>query len=265
MLGIITRLGPKTAPCLRPCTSQLKGLFGSKYINRPRLYSQTKGVGPNKDTIIRLLENIKSQQDAQKYLEHFSDSGEHKFAIIKVGGAVLTDHLDTLASSLKFLQEAGLYPIVVHGAGPQLNKLLTEANIEPQYHEGIRITDATTLGIVRSVFQQENLKLVEALEKQGARARSINGGVFIAEHLNKEQYGFVGQIVDINRKAIDSCIATGALPILTSIAETKDGQILNVNADVAASILARAIQPLKVVYLNEKDGIMHGETGKRWT
>lgn len=173
----------------------------------------------------------------------------------------MKDHLSTLASALSFLQRVGLYPIVVHGVGPQLNKLLEEEGIEPQYHEGIRITDIHTLELVRRVFQSENLKLVEALESLGTRARPINGGVFTAEPLDFERYGYVGTIVDINKSMIESCIASGALPILTSMAETLDGQILNVNADIAASMLARVIEPLKVVYLTNKGGIIHGETG----
>ncbi|KAI0238713.1 hypothetical protein L0F63_005733, partial [Massospora cicadina] len=224
----------------------------------PRFYSQRKGAEPRKDTIVKLLENIRSRQDAKRYLEHFTDTGEKRFAIIKVGGAVLTDYLDTLASSLKFLHEAGLYPIVVHGAGPQLNKLLTEANIEPRYHEGIRITDGTTLEIVRSVFQQENLKLVEALEEQARAPDPLTAAYLSQSTLTRSNTG-----LSARSSAIDSCTAIGAMPILTSLAETKEGQILNVNADVAASILARVIQPLKVVYLNEKDGIMHGESGEK--
>jgi acetylglutamate kinase len=69
--------------------------------------------------------------------------------------------------------QVGLYPIVIHGAGPQLNNLLEKANIEPQYHDGIRVTDPKTLEIARGVFLEENLKLVEALEKLGTRARPI--------------------------------------------------------------------------------------------
>jgi N-acetyl-gamma-glutamyl-phosphate reductase/acetylglutamate kinase len=141
--------------------------------------------------------------------------------------------------------------------------LLEKANIEPKYEEGIRITDAKTLTVARTVFHQENLKLVEALEKLGTRARPINGGVFTADYLDKDKYQFVGKITSVNQDLIQSSIAAGALPILTSLAETSDGQILNVNADVAASELARLLKPLKVIYLNEKSGLFHGETGEK--
>ncbi|RUO95294.1 Aspartate/glutamate/uridylate kinase [Jimgerdemannia flammicorona] len=209
-----------------------------------------------------LLYNIGSRKEVEQYLRHFASVESQKFAVIKVGGAVLTDELDTLASALTFLNRVGLYPIVLHGAGPKL-KLLEEAGIEPQYSEGIRITDPATLEIVRKVFVAENLKLVEALEKMGTRARPIPDGVFMADYLDKDKYGFVGRITHVNKEVVESSIRAGALPILTSLAETPSGQILNVNADVAAAELAMVLEPLKIVFLNEKNGLYHGETGKK--
>ncbi|KAJ3203372.1 hypothetical protein HDU67_010218, partial [Dinochytrium kinnereticum] len=216
-----------------------------------------------KETIVKLLYNIGSRKEVEQYLRHFSSVESQKFAVIKVGGAVLTEELATLASSLTFLNRVGLYPIVVHGAGPQLNDLLDRAGIEAQYHDGIRITDEKTLAIARKVFQEENLKLVEALEALGTRARPINGGVFTADYLDKDRYNLVGKIVSVNKEPIESSIRAGALPILTSLAETVDGQILNVNADIAAGELASVLEPLKIVYLNEKGGLFHGETRER--
>ncbi|KAJ3167940.1 hypothetical protein HDU88_001887 [Geranomyces variabilis] len=222
-----------------------------------------KSTISEKETIVKLLYNIGSRKEVEQYLRHFSSVESHQFAVIKVGGAVLTDDLDTLASSLTFLNRVGLYPIVVHGAGPQLNHLLEKAGIEPDYIDGIRITDAKTLEIARQVFQEENLRLVEALEKLGTRARPINGGVFTAKYLDKDKYKFVGEITSVNKELVESCIRAGALPILTSLAETPDGQILNVNADIAAGELARVLEPLKIVFINEKGGLFHGETGKK--
>jgi len=216
-----------------------------------------------KETITKLLYNIGSRKEVEQYLRHFSSVESQKFAVIKVGGAVLTDELDTLASAITFLNRVGLYPIVLHGAGPQLNNLLEKAGVVPDYHDGIRITDEKTLEIARKVFMAENLKLVEALEKMGTRARPLPGGVFSAEYLDKEKYGFVGKITGVNKEVIEASIRAGALPILTSLAETPAGQILNVNADVAAGELARVLEPLKIVYLNEKNGLYNGDTGKK--
>lgn len=127
---------------------------------------------------------------------------------------------------------------------------------------GIRITDAKTLEVARKVFLEENLRLVEALEKLGTRARPIVTGVFTADYLDQDKYGYVGKITHVNKEPIEASIRAGALPILTSLAETPSGQILNVNADVAAGDLAKVLEPMKIVYLNEKGGLFHGVTGE---
>lgn len=123
--------------------------------------------------------------------------------------------------------------------------------------------DAKTLQIARRVFLEENLKLVTALERLGARARPITSGVFTADYLDRDKYGLVGKIVKVDKRPLEASIRAGALPILTSLAETPDGQILNVNADIAAGELAKELEPLKIVYLNEKGGLFHGVTGDK--
>ncbi|GMF31690.1 unnamed protein product [[Candida] boidinii] len=95
------------------------------------------------------------------------------------------------------------------------------------------------MAVVRKCFLEQNLKLVTALEKMGVRARPITAGVFTADYLDKDKYKLVGSVNGVNKAPIEAAIAAGALPILTSLAETPSGQILNVNADVAAGELAR--------------------------
>lgn len=124
-------------------------------------------------------------------------------------------------------------------------------------------TDAKTLGIARRVFLEENLRLVNALEKLGTRARPITSGVFTADFLDKEKYGLVGKVTRIDKRPLEAAIRAGALPILTSLAESESGQILNVNADIAAGELAKELEPLKIVFLNEKGGLFHGVTGEK--
>lgn len=186
-----------------------------------------------------------------------------QFAVIKVGGAIITEHLESLTSALAFLHHVGLFPVVVHGAGPQLNKLLEDAGVEPQFEEGIRVTDGKTLAVARKLFLEENLKLVEKLEEMGVRARPISSGVFQAEYLDKDKYNLVGKINKVNKGPIEAAINAGCLPILTSMAETPEGQVLNVNADVAAGELARELQPLKIVYLSEKGGLFNADTNEK--
>jgi N-acetyl-gamma-glutamyl-phosphate reductase/acetylglutamate kinase len=205
--------------------------------------------------IVQTLSSVGSKREVQQYLSLFTSVSQQRFAVIKVGGAILTDYLDELVSSLAFLYTVGLYPVIVHGAGPQLNNLLEQAGVEPQFEEGIRITDSKTLRVARNLFLQENLKLVNALEEKGVHAQPLTLGMFNAEYLNKDKWGYVGKITSVNKESIETAISNGYIPVLTSMAETADGQILNVNADVAAAELARALEPLKVVYLSEKGGL----------
>jgi len=144
-----------------------------------------------------------------------------------------------------------------------MNKILEEAGVEPQYEEGIRITDAKTLRIARGLFLEENAKLVEALTSMGVNAQPVGSHALVAEYLNKEKYQFVGKIVGVNKGPIESAIHRGYLPIMTSMAETEEGQVLNVNADVAAGAVARGMESLKVIYLSEKGGLYHGVTKQR--
>jgi N-acetyl-gamma-glutamyl-phosphate reductase/acetylglutamate kinase len=104
---------------------------------------------------------------------------------------------------------------------------------------------------------------VGALEKLGTRARPITSGVFTADYLDKDKYGLVGKIMRVDKRPLEASIRAGALPILTSLAESVDGQILNVNADIAAGELAKELEPLKIVFLNEKGGLFHGVTGEK--
>ncbi|ROT35444.1 N-acetyl-gamma-glutamyl-phosphate reductase [Sodiomyces alkalinus F11] len=212
--------------------------------------------------IIRTLSQIGSRREGQQYLSYFTSVSSQKFAVIKVGGAILTDYLDELCENIAFLYEVGLYPVIVHGAGPQLNRLLEEAGVEPEFEEGIRVTDPKTLTVARRLFLEENMKLVNKLESLGVHTRPLTW-TLTADYLDKEKWNLVGQITKVNKEPIEQSIQQGYVPILTSMAETPEGQILNVNADVAAAELARALEPLKVVYLSEKGGLFNGETGEK--
>jgi len=108
----------------------------------------TTNAQTDRDTITRLLYSIGTKREVERYLRIFSSSSHPsqpaKFAVIKVGGAVLDD-LDELALSLSFLYRVGLYPVVLHGAGPQLNSIIEAAGVVPDYSDGIRITGSSLL------------------------------------------------------------------------------------------------------------------------
>ncbi|MHB1058322.1 MAG: acetylglutamate kinase [Rhodanobacter sp.] len=212
-------------------------------------------------TIVRLLSSMGSAKEIQQYLRRFSEVDAKRFAVVKVGGAVLRDELADLASSLTFLQQVGLTPIVLHGAGPQLDEELAAAGIEKQTVNGLRVTSPKALGIVRRVFMQQNLKLVEALQSMDTRATAVPSGVFMASYLDRDTYGMVGKVGNINLAPIEASLRANSIPVIASLGETDEGQILNVNADVAANELVRMLQPYKIVFLTGTGGLLD-EQGK---
>ena len=209
--------------------------------------------------IVRLLSNMDSAKEIQQYLRRFSQLDAKRFAVVKVGGAILQDDLDNLVSSLAFLQQVGLTPIVVHGAGPQLDHELARQGIKTPIVNGLRVTSPQALSVVSRVFHAENLKLVEALQSIGARASSILGGVFEAEHLNRRTYQLVGRVTRVEVGPIDAAIKAGSIPVLASLGETIGGQILNVNADIAANELVATIKPYKIIFLTGTGGLRDGD------
>lgn len=217
-------------------------------------------MDPTREIIVRLLGSIGSQREVEEYLKQYASIEKRKFAVVKIGGALLDAELDELASSLTFLQRVGLYPIVIHGAGPQLNAALDEAGIQTERIDGLRVTRADTLEIARTVFLDLNLRLVDHLETMGTRARPVTSGVFQASLLDEEKFGYVGEVDKVNLDPIGKAIRAGCLPILTCLGETPTGQIVNINADTAARELCIAIEPHKIVFLSDTGGLLdeHG-------
>ncbi|TDH65169.1 hypothetical protein CCR75_009585 [Bremia lactucae] len=152
------------------------------------------------------------------------------------------------------MKDTGLFPILVHGAGPQMNAELSKQGVEPQYVGGNRVTDQKTLTIAQNIFIDTNATLVEALNKAGVPAKGITSGVVQAHFKNKEVYGFVGEVNKIDGGPVQAVIDAGEIPVLSCMGKSVDGQTLNINADVAARQLALKLQPLKTIFVNAKGG-----------
>jgi bifunctional N-acetylglutamate synthase/kinase len=212
-----------------------------------------------RQTIVRLLSSMASAKEISQYLKRFSQLDASRFAVVKVGGAVLRDDLEALASSLVFLQDVGLTPIVVHGAGPQLDAELAAAGIDKRTVDGLRVTPPEALAVVRRVLHAQNLRLVEALQAGDARATSIVSGVFEADYLDRETLGLVGVVRRVELAPLQAALAAGSIPVIASLGETPGGQILNINADFAANELVQALQPYKIVFLTGTGGLLDAD------
>ena len=203
-----------------------------------------------------LLAQLGSSREAQQYLKEYSGTNQARFAVVKVGGGILRDHLDELTSALAFLHRLGLIPVVLHGAGPQLDQALTDAGIETERRDGLRVTSDAVMSVARPLMYKENLRLVEALEDKGIRARGIQHGVFLCSYLDQKNLGLVGEVEQVELSAVESAVRSGAVPVLTCLGESTSGQVLNINADIATRELVWKLRPHKVIFLSPTGGLL---------
>lgn len=209
-----------------------------------------------RQVVQELLAQLGSSREAQQYLKEFSSTNQARFAVVKVGGGILLNQLDELASALAFLHRLGLIPVVLHGAGPQLDQALAAAGIETERHDGLRVTTEAVMSVARPLMYKENLRLVEALEERGVRARSIQHGVFQCGVLDPEKLGLVGVVEQVDLHAVESAVRSGAIPVLTCLGESSAGQVLNINADIATRELVWALQPHKIIFISPTGGLL---------
>ncbi|MCF6226373.1 MAG: acetylglutamate kinase [Xanthomonadales bacterium] len=213
----------------------------------------------NVRTIVReVLGQLSSSKEARLYLRQFSSVDALNFAVVKVGGGIIENQLEELAASLAFLWHLGLFPIVLHGAGSQLDQALEDAGVATHKLDGLRVTDEATMAVVRPVIYRTNRKLVEALERHGVRAQGIQHGVFSCDYHDQQRYGLVGKINAVELESIRDTINAGVLPVVTCLGESSAGQVLNINADIAARELVWAIKPHKVLFITPTGGLLDG-------
>ncbi len=203
-----------------------------------------------------VLGQLSSSKEARLYLRQFSSVDAPNFAVVKVGGGIIEDQLEELAAALAFLWHLGLFPIVLHGAGSQFDQALTEAGVKTTRVDGLRVTDEATMAVVRPVIYRTNRKLVEALERHGVRAQGLQHGVFSCDYLDRDRYGLVGKIRSVELESIRDTVSAGSLPVVTCLGESSSGQVLNINADIAARELVWAVGPHKILFITPTGGLL---------
>lgn len=209
-----------------------------------------------RDIILNLLHNLGGKREVERYLREYTQPGSARTTVVKVGGALIEQDLEDLASSLAFLRHVGMAPVVVHGAGPQLSRDLEASGIESRWVDGLRVTTPEVLQTAHRMFLREGARLAEAIDAHGVRARMIPSGVFEAELDDPERLGLVGRITRVDLAPVRAALEAGYLPVLSPMGVTVDGQLLNVNADTAARAIAEALRPAKVIFLTETGGIL---------
>lgn len=187
--------------------------------------------------------------------------------VIKYGGnAMIDDELKaSFASDVVFLKLVGLNPVVVHGGGPQINAMLEQLNIESTFNSGYRVTTPEIMDVVQMVLTgQVQREIVNLVNQSAPLAVGLSGedaSLFRAEkHYpevdgEKVDIGLVGDIIEVKPDFINLLIADGLIPIVSSVATDKNGDVYNVNADTAAGRLAQALQAEKLVMLTDVAGL----------
>ncbi|MFC1689311.1 acetylglutamate kinase [Pseudomonadota bacterium] len=166
-----------------------------------------------------------------------------------------------MASALAFLCNLGLMPIILHGAGPQLDVALQDASIETVKRRGLRVTTPEVMEVARPVIYRANRRLVNALDEQGVRAQGIQHGVFVCDYLDQEELGLVGNIQRVDLEAIRDAAHRGILPVVACLGESATGQVMNINADIAARELIWEVKPHKIIFLTGTGGLLD-ESGR---
>ncbi|HEX3004569.1 MAG TPA: acetylglutamate kinase [Angustibacter sp.] len=201
--------------------------------------------------------------DALPWLKRFHG----QVVVIKYGGHAMTDeHLKrAFAEDMVFLRHVGIRPVVVHGGGPQVTAMLTRLGIESQFRAGLRVTTEETVDVVRMVLVgQVGRELVGLINEHGPHAVGLSGedaGLFRAERhrpvVDGEpvDIGLVGDVVEVDPTAVLDLVTAGRIPVVSSIAPERGGQVLNVNADTAAAALAVALGAVKLVVLTDVEGL----------
>lgn len=167
----------------------------------------------------------------------------------------------SVVSDLVLLSCVGLRPVLVHGGGPEINHWLQLLNIQPLFHEGLRVTDAKTMEIVSMVLVGKvNKDLVSLINKAGATAvglSGMDGRVLMARPApNSAQLGFVGEVTRVDSTVLQPLVDNGHIPVIASVAADESGQSYNINADTVAGELAAALGAEKLILLTDVAGIL---------
>ena len=195
----------------------------------------------------------------------------HRFhgatVVVKYGGNAMTD--DSLkrafAEDIVFLRLAGLRPVVVHGGGPQITSMLERLGVVSEFRGGLRVTTPEAMDVVRMVLtgqvQREVVGLVNAHGPYAVGLSGEDAHLFIAErrdavvHGLPVDVGLVGDVVEVRPGFVSDLLDDGLIPVVSTVAVGRDGQVYNVNADTAASALAVALGAEKLVVLTDVEGL----------
>jgi acetylglutamate kinase len=197
--------------------------------------------------------------EALPYIRRFAG----KVIVIKYGGNILSgandeEALALFAHDIVLIQQVGMHPVVVHGGGPQISETMDRLGKQPEFRDGLRVTDAETVDIVRSVLiDQVNPQIVAAMNVHGSLAVGVSGedSDLIQASMRDPALGYVGDVAGVDPQVLKDLLARDLIPVVAPIGVDKTGQAYNINADTAAGAIAESLGAEKLIYLTDVDGL----------
>ena len=184
-----------------------------------------------------------------------------KTMVVKVGGLPMTDpaRARSLAKDVLLLHSVGIRAVLVHGGGPQIDAQMKRAGLVPEFRDGLRVTDAETLDIVRMVLvgkiNRELVSAVNVLEPVAVGVAGEDGRLLEVEQADPA-LGFVGRVINVRAGLLHALLDDGLIPIVSTVGADAKGQAYNVNADDAARAIAVAMGAEKILYLTGTPGLL---------
>ena len=202
--------------------------------------------------------------EALPYIQRFKGS----VVLVKVGGSVMetAENLERLLTDIAFLNVVGIKTVLVHGGGKAISRGMTEAGIEPNFVMGLRVTTEQTIRVVEQVIKRQvNAEVVRLLQKHGANARPLHGDWIFSVRKKTGvdpstgrpvDWGYVGTPVSVDTRPVQEMLDAGIVPVVTPLGTGSDGKLYNVNADTAASALAKAMMVRKLAFISDVPGLL---------
>ncbi|ABX08430.1 acetylglutamate kinase [Prochlorococcus marinus] len=186
--------------------------------------------------------------------------------VIKYGGAAMSS--ETLKKAvfrdIALLTSVGAQPVIVHGGGPQINQWLERFGIKSKFRDGLRVTDEQTMDIVEMVLAgRVNKQIIKGLNQLGAKSvglSGIDGGLIEGRQLDNGSHGLVGEVAKVHTEVIEPLLSKGYIPVISSVAASKQGDSLNINADTVAGEIAAALGAEKLILLTDILGILRDKS-----
>jgi len=197
--------------------------------------------------------------EVKKYLEKYND----EFIIIKCGGSVLIDPnlFKVFIQDVAVLNKLGFNPIIVHGGGKRISNKLGELNIQSNFIKGLRVTDKDTINIVEDVLIEFNKEIVNALNNQSCKTRSVTSKEYniITVKPESEELGFVGTPTDIKGNVLKEIVKVNEVPVITPLGLDRNNQTFNINADTVAGAIAKELKARRLIIISDVAGVLDNE------